>query len=333
MLCIFGALRLVFGVRRTAPVARSGHPWAFADASVAPGGHAAIQAQAARAFGVSARLVGCVGDDAMAAPLLQPLQRSGIDLTGVRRCSNHSTGLDVVTDEASNAELVLRVQGANAETSSAQVSELALHASRVLLVGMDIDWRESLALAWRARAAGCQVVAFASPVPVEPTHCEPIDVLVVPDDEFFRLCEVHALCSGDPVADARHLARRFDVELIVLLAQGGACLARRDGDCLLMPATPDQRHPPAGSSDVYVGVLCAALAADLPMERAMALAATAVEWAAISPHESARFPTRAEIESALATRAPESERSLQRPPPPSNYSRRHKAAPPRPETR
>jgi ribokinase len=79
-----------------------------------PGGKGANQALAARRFGAEVRLLAAVGDDPAAGEALALLQRDGVDLAGVRRYDADSTGLALITVDASGENTIVVVGGANA---------------------------------------------------------------------------------------------------------------------------------------------------------------------------------------------------------------------------
>jgi ribokinase len=85
-----------------------------------PGGKGANQAVAAARLGAVVTMIGCVGDDELAAPALAGLEEAGVNLTALKR-STGVTGVALITVDASGENVIVVAPGANLELLPADV--------------------------------------------------------------------------------------------------------------------------------------------------------------------------------------------------------------------
>lgn len=303
MLTVFGSINLDVSVRSTR-LPQPGETLLGSNALLSPGGKGANQAHAARRFGVPTRMFGKVGQDAFATAALALLRQAGADLSGVEVSAADPTGLAVITVSEAGENTIVVAPGANHAVRAAQVPDAVLRDSRVLLLQLEVPWAESLALAWRARQAGCKVVLNASPLPPQ-EMLKPLDaigLLIVNGLELEQLCAQRGLAGVGPLQGARRLADALHLDVLVTLGAGGSMLMQTDGQHLHAPALPVQAVDTTGAGDTYAGVLCAALATGETPQRAMALASAAAALACQRPGAQAAQPSRAEIDEHMNDR-------------------------------
>jgi ribokinase len=112
-LTVVGSINLDL-VARVERLPRAGETVSATSFERIPGGKGANQAVAAARLGASVRMVGAVGDDALAAEALAELERAGIELT-LERDGSTGVALILVSDDGENQIVV--VPGANAAVS------------------------------------------------------------------------------------------------------------------------------------------------------------------------------------------------------------------------
>lgn len=304
MLTVFGSINLDVSVRCT-HLPQPGETLLGTGALISPGGKGANQAHAAQRFGVRTRLFGKVGEDAFAAPALARLADAGVDLAGVEVSAPDATGLATITVSAAGENAIVVAPGANQAVRAAQVPDAALHASRVLLLQLEVPWSESLALAWRARLAGCKVVLNASPLPPHATlaQLEAIDLLIVNRVELGQLCAQHGI-DGSPMERARRLADAKHIDVLVTLGAEGSLLVQVDGQHVRARALPVLPVDTTGAGDTYAGVLCAALASGEPPQQAMAFASVAASLACLRAGAQVAQASRAELDARIGDALP-----------------------------
>jgi len=122
--------------------------------TIQPGGKGANQAVAAARDGATVRMVGSVGDDALAETALTGLRQTAISLDDVRVVSGHATGCASICTDRDGRNQIAVALGANSHNSVGQVSAAMLGPTSTLLLQMEAPRAEIQALIGRARRAG-----------------------------------------------------------------------------------------------------------------------------------------------------------------------------------
>ena len=112
-LTVVGSINLDL-VARTERLPRPGETVTGATFSRIPGGKGANQAVAAARLGADVAMIGCVGDDELGRAALVELERSGVDLSRVRRVDGES-GVALITVDANGENEIVVAPGANLE--------------------------------------------------------------------------------------------------------------------------------------------------------------------------------------------------------------------------
>jgi ribokinase len=110
-LTVVGSINLDL-VARAERLPRPGETVTGATFSRIPGGKGANQAVAAARLGAVVTMIGCVGDDELAAAALAGLEGAGVSLDGVKR-STGPTGVALITVDAAGENAIVVAPGAN----------------------------------------------------------------------------------------------------------------------------------------------------------------------------------------------------------------------------
>ena len=155
---------LVIQVER---LARPGETLAGSDLILIPGGKGANQACAAARLGGRATMIGQVGSDAFADPLLSSLRTAGVDTSGVSR-AECSTGSACISVLPNGENAIVISPGANARvTPEFALSRLPdLGAGDIVLLQLEIPLATVQAVVAHARQRGA--VAILDPAPAQP---------------------------------------------------------------------------------------------------------------------------------------------------------------------
>jgi sugar/nucleoside kinase (ribokinase family) len=211
-----------------------------------PGGQVATALLAARRLGLSAALVGRVGEDAAADAVLAPLAAAAIDLSEVQRVPGARTqSAMILVDRASGERTVLWYRDARLALSAEDVPLDLVRRARALLIDAG-DPAASLAGARAARDAG-------------------IPVLLDADTDDPGLGELFAAVDY-PILSEELAAARFggiEAALDALIAAGargavvtigrGGCVAREGETRLQLPAFDVPVVDTTGAGDVFHG--------------------------------------------------------------------------------
>lgn len=247
------------------------HERVHAQVSLRAGGSAVNTAVAATAAGASAAVIGRIGSDPAGELVAAQLEALGL-ATQLARDPNLATGIVVSLGPDPSSPSVVADRGANARLAPEDIPDVvdtdALYVSGFALFQTGSSEAAQTALdrftgGWAAVDVGSRGLAVAA------RDFEPRRRTVV----LATAEEARAMTGEGPEEAARTLAARFSVAC-VKLADGGAVAAA--GDRLERSAAdPVERRSPFGAGDAFGAVLLIGLAADAPLERALASACAA----------------------------------------------------------
>ncbi len=298
MLLVFGSINLDLSFR-CQRLPGPGETLLSEAVLVAPGGKGANQAHAAQRYGVATQLVAAVGDDAFAEPALRCLRDSGVGLGALQRLPG-ATGLASIGVDAAGENQILVAPGVNMALCQEAVSDAQLLASRVLLLQMETDAAQNLALLERARRLGLSTVLNNAPAQdLSPRLLQALDVLIVNAHELQRSAASCGITLGGPMDWLCELADRHGLTAVLTLGAQGVA-ARCRGATLRLPAHAVSVVDTTGAGDTFAGVFAAARCEGHDLREALTQAAVAAALACTRQGAQAAQPTRAEIDAARA---------------------------------
>ena len=301
-IAVVGSLNMDL-VTRTPRIPQPGETIIGSDFRTVPGGKGANQAVAAARLGIQVSMVGRVGRDAFAQPLLDNLAAAGVDHTFVTQDPGAATGVAlIVVDDAGQNSIVV-ASGANAHLSPADVdaAESTIAAAAALLLQLESPLETVTRAAEIARAHGVTVILNPAPAhPLPAKLLSMVDVLIPNESET-------ALLTGLPVdsqteAEAAAAAlRELGVGTVILtLGERGALLAREDGAEYLaaFEVTPVDT---TAAGDAFVGGFAVALAEGRTLAEAVRWGNATGALATTKLGAQPSLPTRQELEALLST--------------------------------
>jgi ribokinase len=267
------------------------------DFRTVPGGKGANQAVAAARLGAQVSMVGRVGRDAFADPLLNNLAAAGVDHTFVTQDPEAATGVAlIVVDDAGQNSIVV-ASGANMRLSLADVeaAEAAIAAADALLLQLESPLETVTRAAKVARAHGVKVILNPAPARSLPgALLSLVDVLIPNESET-------ALLTGMPVGDqaeaeaAATALRGLGVGTVILtLGERGALLAREE-KTELFPAFDVTSVDTTAAGDAFVGGFAVALAEGQSLAEAVRWGNAAGALATTKLGAQPSLPTRQEV--------------------------------------
>ncbi len=260
-----------------------------------PGGKGANQAAAAaRAArpGGHVRMIGRVGRDPYAGPVLDALRVGGVD-TDLIAETDGVTGTAAVMVEKGGENQIVVASGANLAVTADQIPDALLGADTTVVLQMEVPVTETEAVIHRARRAGSRVVLNLAPaMPIDESALHACDVLVLNE------IEANTLAGSDGAAEnhAQYFAKRYALDCIITLGADGAVLA---GDDMLFRIGALDIEPvdTVGAGDAFVGALAASLDGGAAITFALRQASVAAGLACLQEGAQSGLPTLAEIES------------------------------------
>jgi ribokinase len=233
------------------------------DFQTVPGGKGANQAVAAGRLGAQVSMVGCVGQDAFAASLLNSLAEAGVDHTYVIQDPAAATGVALITVDDAGENSIVVASGANMRLSPINVddAEPVIAAANVLLLQLESPLETVIRAAEIAHANGVTVVLNPAPAPAQPL---PVNLLSLVDVLIPNETET-SLLTGLPVEDlnqaeaAATKLRKDGVDTVVLTLGAKGALLVQDTTELAPPfrVTPVDT---TAAGDAFVGGFGTALA-------------------------------------------------------------------------
>ncbi len=243
-----------------------------------PGGKGANQALAAQRLGAEVRLIGRVGDDAMAGEALALLQSGDVDLSDVSVDPAAPTGVALIAVDTEGENLIVVAPGANAQLRPADVSPFTADA---MIAQLELPVETIAAVA--AGYAGFVTLNLAPVCPVPQALLERADLIVVNEGEATHYCAALPALPG---------------LVAITLGARGAHLFRR-GELLAEAAPPPVTVVDAtGAGDSFVAALTVALLEGQPHETALGFACAAGALAATKAGAQPSLPFRADVDGA-----------------------------------
>jgi ribokinase len=268
------------------------------------GGKGANAALAAARAGASVRLIGAVGDDAMAGLGLADLREAGIDLNGVAALGQTPTGVALIVVDHGGENQIAVGAGANgalrSEWVAAQTDAALTAGAACVLVSTEIPDAAVAAAVRAAAAAGVRCVL--NPAPPIAAVAEVLDaapILTPNARELDLIGRMLGLAAGGTAAQAGALSARTGSPVIVTLGADGALLALGDGTTETVPAPAARVVDTTGAGDTFNGVLAGRLAAGHELRDAIRVAIVAASISVSSAGARDGMPHGPELEAAL----------------------------------
>ncbi|OKX85291.1 ribokinase RbsK2 [Corynebacterium glutamicum] len=226
---------------------------------ITAGGKGANQAVAAALQGADVAFVGAVGKDPYAAPALEFLRSSGVDLTAVSEVDD-TTGLAVITVAKDGENNIVVIPGANSLVNCDYVSSQSalLAEAGILLLQGEIPadgFKEAI-----HHTMGRVVVNLAPVIEVEKSALLEADPIIANEHEAGLILDQFGagIDSMDPHELAQALLDAGFASVVLTLGSAGALVADATG--ITDIATPTvQAVDTTGAGDAFSGAFCARL--------------------------------------------------------------------------
>jgi ribokinase len=294
-------------ISTTPRLPRAGETLTATSFHTAPGGKGANQAVAcarlSRPGSDNTRMVGAVGADAFAPMLLEALQASGVDTTGVERVEDVPTGNAIIlVEETTGENRILIHTGANGTVTEKRGEKVFDGASAVVLQ-LEVPVSTVVWALRTARRKGVTTIFNPAPAVQMPEECwKDVDWVIVNESEAAVFTGVpEASLEGEGLEKA---ARWF-------LEKGcGACVVTLGAKgCYWMLAAGEKKGfgevrgegkvvDTTGAGDTFVGALAVAVVEGRPVEEVIEFASEASGRAVRKKGAQAGVPWRTELEPA-----------------------------------
>lgn len=248
------------------------------------GGKGANQAVMAAQLGAVVSMVSKLGSDTFGDDYLARLRSFDIDAEHVQRSASTATGVAAIGVDASGANAIIVVPGANDELSAADVASAAsvITDADVVVCQWEIPL-DAVASALRiARNAGVLTVFNPAPVrgALDDALCALVDVLC-PNESEAEALTGHAIATVDDAeAAARSLSARGARTVVITLGERGALVVDAEG-ARVHTAPVVRAIDTTGAGDAFVAAMATMLAAghaiDDAVRKAVEIASESVQ--------------------------------------------------------
>jgi len=293
-------------VARAPRIPRPGETIIGGDFVTVPGGKGANQAVAAARLGAQVSMVGRVGRDVFAGPLLDNLAAAGVDHTFVTHDPKAATGVAlIVVDDAGQNSIVV-TSGANMRLSPADVdaAETAIATSDTLLLQLESPVETVMRAAKVAQVHGVTVILNPAPARSLPEALlSLVDVLVPNESETALLTGLPIENQAQAEAAAAALLSLGVGTVILTLGERGALLAQ-EGEAVVFPAFDVTPVDTTAAGDAFVGGFAVALAEGRVLSEAVRWGNAAGALATTKLGAQTSLPDRRDLEMMLAGRTP-----------------------------
>lgn len=263
------------------------------------GGKGANQAVACHLAGASVNFVSALGGDTTAETIMTQFDEIGLDNTHLVQIKDCDTGTACIFIDKSAENCIGLTAGANNRLTPELVNSYCdlISSAKVVLLQLEIPLKTVIKVAKIAHEAGALVILNPAPAKELPDELlKIVDVLTPNIGEAEQLAKSSATSNSEVQvpqtnklnAIANSLLKKGVRHVIVTQGKEGASLFEPD-------KSPQHFHAPkvnaidtTGAGDVFNGVLCAGLAQELSIEKAIE---KAIIGAAISVSREGAIPS------------------------------------------
>lgn len=245
-------------------------------------------------------MIGRVGDDAFGQSLRRSLQEYGVVTDHVLTSIDCSSGVALITVDASGANSIVVVAGANGTLSPADVRERAalIAAADALIVQLETPMETIAAAIQVAKQSGVRTILDPAPAPagVLPPEFLTVDLISPNQTEAEALTGVAVHDVATAVEAASRLQRGGAREVVLKLGELGALVASADGQTLHVPARSAAVVDTTAAGDAFTAALAVALAESRSLADAAAFGCACGTLACTRFGAQPAMPARTEVE-------------------------------------
>ncbi|MFP5235633.1 MAG: ribokinase [Acidobacteriota bacterium] len=266
--------------------------------STTPGGKGANQAVTAARLGYPVHMVGKVGEDSYAPPLLDTLAQSGVDIDAMERTAG-SSGLAHIFLEQSGRNSIVIVPGSNGGVDRAQIDRYAslIGSAGMVLCQLELPLDTTLYTIELCAAAGVPVILDPAPAAPLPDEVFPQIAWFTPNESE---AEYYDGGSGDPEHIAGELLDRGIRGVVLKRGAEGAYVATRER-AQWVSAFPADAVDTVAAGDCFNGAFAVGLMEGLDPWSAARFACAAAALSVTRRGAQASLPSRDEVDTFLAT--------------------------------
>ncbi|MCI8304804.1 MAG: ribokinase [Lawsonibacter sp.] len=245
------------------------------NAAFSAGGKGANQAVQAAKLGVPTYMVGCVGEDAQGAYLVQTAKAYGVNTDHIRTIPGVPSGMGVISALEDGSVFASIVRGANYAVTRENIDavEPLLQQAAIVILQMEIPMEINTYAIQKAKACGCKVLLNAAPAMEIPNrYLQMCDIIVVNEVEAAFYLNTELGTVDQAREGAARMARDYSADIIVTLGKEGAVVSDQ-GSVTFIPAREVEAIETTGAGDSFIGGVGYALMQNMTLTEACQFAA------------------------------------------------------------
>ncbi len=263
------------------------------------GGKGANQACAASRSGASVTMAGGLGSDAFGRQLYSQLEAEGIDTSAIA-IKPETSGIALITTEASGENSIILSPGANFSYSAADLEVLDFSRYDVILLQNEIQGSVNEEVLTRAEEAGVPVCI--NPAPVHgfyPAQLSRIRLLIVNETEAEALSGLPVESFGEARSAGKQLMKEGIPQLIITLGSKGSLYMDADGTVIETPSYPVNAVDTTAAGDTFIGAFTAAYYGGMDLKASLHYASAAAALAVSAAGAQSSIPVKGQVEAFL----------------------------------
>lgn len=297
---VFGSMNMDLSI--DAPrVPAAGETLAGSGFITAAGGKGANQAVAAARLGADVRMLAAIGADGFGDELASGLTGAGVDVSGVRRLSDVTTGVAVILRTAGENRIVLHA-GANHALAVADVTaDLRRIGEKndIFVTQGECDPKATEAALHAARDLGLYTIFNPAPARPAPDSLWPcVDLVCLNETECQVMCGVLPIDDATCLMAAHRLRELGAGAVVITLGAAGSFGLDVNNDPIRVPAAPAAVVDTTAAGDTYIGALAAGRARSFSLAESMGWGARAAAVTVSRLGAQPSIPTAEEVEAA-----------------------------------
>ncbi len=266
------------------------------------GGKGANQAVAAARMGGRCAMVGRVGDDIFGPQLLDGMRASGVDVSRIATALGESSGIAVISVDASAQNRIIQVLGANSTCGPAEAARTieAMEDASVLMLQLEAPLEVSLETARSAKVSGKLVILDPGPVRPFPEEFYALTSIITPNETEAEALVGFPVTGPEAAEEAAKilLSRGVGAAVIKLGAQGAVYAT--SGLMGRQPTFPVEAVDSVAAGDAFNGALAVCLAEGYGLPEAVRLASAAGALAVTVTGAQDSMPSRQAVQELAA---------------------------------
>jgi ribokinase len=272
--------------------------------SIGFGGKGSNQAVMAARLGAQVSVVVKLGKDVFGENYLQNYNDQGIDTRFVSFDETRSSGVAPITvDDTSGQNSIVIVPGANDSLNPEDVqrSASAIREAQVLICQLETPIETTLEAFKLARKNNTLTILNPAPARELPDELLALTDVFAPNEVEAAMLSGQSIKSvEDAKTVAQALLARGPKHVIITLGDKGAVFVSQDDAPQVYAAQKVQAVDTTGAGDAFVGSLAYFLAADWPLDKAVAHACTLATLSVQKPGTQSSYPYKEEVKELLS---------------------------------